>query len=87
MELYDETPPNLPDVSRVGTWGWGLLLAGVVAWDVLADETLSKACQRGLENKYTGPVVAMTLGYVTCHLAGVIPERADVLKTLAKKIK
>lgn len=87
MELYDETPPDLPDVSKIGSLGWAALCAGVLAWDVFAGETLSAAAERGLQNKYTGPFIMATIGYVSCHLAGILPPQADVLKSFASRVR
>jgi len=61
----------------IGHLGWAALAAGVIAWDVLAEETLSSAFRRGLDNNHLRPLVVGAWALTTCHLMGVLPERVD----------
>lgn len=63
--------------GRSGTLGWAAIGAAVLAWDVLAPETLTSAFRRGAENGHTRPLVIGALGVSAAHLMGLIPERAD----------
>lgn len=60
--------------GKSGTIGWGLLAGYVLAWDILAPETLSSAADRALEHpamKY----VAYGIGAVTvAHVFNVFDE-------------
>ena len=85
MELYDETPPDYR--CKAGTVGWGCLIAGVVAFDLWSKETLSQACQRGLENDKLRPLILGAIALTGSHLAGIIPEQYDPLKSLAKRAR
>jgi len=65
--------------STAGTIGWAALAAAVLAWDLLAPETLSDAFGRGCASQ---PRRAITIGawvILTAHLFDVLPERADPL--------
>ena len=64
--------------SKAGMWGWAGLAAGVIAWDLLAPETLSHAFRRGVENPHTRALVLGGLAITAAHLVGnVIPEQLD----------
>jgi hypothetical protein len=63
--------------GRCGSYGWMAIGAFVVGWDVLANETLSHAAKRGLENNYTAPLVAAAIGVTALHLLDVLPEQID----------
>jgi hypothetical protein len=51
--------------------------AGIVAWDLLAPETLSSAFRRGAENERTRPYVLAALGVTALHLLGALPRQVD----------
>jgi len=54
--------------SKAGTYGWLCLGAGIVAWDLLAKETLSHAADRALEHPI-GKYAALVGGIVvTAHV-------------------
>lgn len=64
---------------EAGTAGWLGLAAAVVAWDLLAPETLSSAFRRSR----TGPVRRVVIGaawaVLTAHLFEVFPPEHDPL--------
>lgn len=60
-----------------GTVGWAAIAAGVLAWDILADETLTSAFKRGASNERTRPYVVGALGVTALHLMGAIPRDLD----------
>lgn len=68
--------------SRAGTAGWVALGAGVVAWDVLAPETLSDAFGRGCATRPGKAVTIMGWAVLTAHLFDVLPKRVDPLYRL-----
>lgn len=63
--------------SRIGTLGWLAIAGGVLAFDLIADETLTHAYRRGIENPRTRPAVLAGTGYVVAHLTGILPRRLD----------
>lgn len=71
--------------DKSGTWGWVGLVAGVVAWDVLAPETLSEAVDRALDSR--GRYLAIGAVAVTAaHLLNVLPEPIDPIHQLAEHL-
>jgi hypothetical protein len=72
---------------RSGTFGWILLGAGVLAWDIAAPETLSDAFRRAHQHPASKYIVVAAWGTLTLHLFNKIPKRADPLHmiTVAKK--
>jgi DNA polymerase III psi subunit len=54
--------------EKVGTVGWGLLTAGVIAWDLLAPETLSGAVDRALEHNRMKYVAIGAVAITAAHL-------------------
>lgn len=66
-----------PDCFRKhgGAKGWCLIAGVVLAWDVLAGETLSCAFLRHRSH----PLTVLAWGGLTAHLFGVIPRRYDPL--------
>lgn len=65
-----------------GTLGWLILATFVTAWDVFADETLSTAFWRAMQDpKKRWPVIVAWL-YITVHLFHILPDRFDPLRRL-----
>jgi hypothetical protein len=62
---------------HIGNVGWAVVGATVLAWDVMAPETLSAAFGRGLDNPRTRPLVIGGLAITGAHLMRAIPERYD----------
>lgn len=68
--------------SRAGNWGWAGLVAGVIAWDVLAPETLSNAVDRYME-KPLGRLACLGVVALTgAHLLNIMPEEYDVVNKI-----
>lgn len=66
------------DAARaVGHIGWFAISAFVAVWDYKAEETLSSAFSRGLDNEKTKPWVIGTWAVTTAHLMRWIPEQVD----------
>ena len=62
------------ETSKSGTYGWALLGGFVLAWDLLAPETLSSAADRALEHP-VGKFVAYGVGAVTvAHVFNVFDQ-------------
>lgn len=59
---------------------WLTLAGGVVAWDMLADETLSSACHRAV--KVHPRIVRGGIVALAAHLADVIPKSIDPIHWL-----
>ena len=68
-----------PLTSRAGTWGWVALAAGVLAWDLLAHETLTAAFRRAHGHPASLVAVGVAWGLLTGHLFGVLGD-ADPLR-------
>ena len=60
-----------------GTTGWAALAVGVVAWDLLADETLTGAFRRAHDSPVSRVIVMAAWGILTGHLFSVLPVRVD----------
>lgn len=69
-------------VPENGLYGWGLIAAGVVAYDYLAirdgKETLSHAFHRGMEHPVMKFMCIGALGATALHLANVLPRKYDL---------
>lgn len=78
MELYDNTPPDTPNICKVGSVGWAAVFAGALIFDALAGETLSHAFRRHK------PYSSILLCYTGAHLMGWLPEELDAFKSLTK---
>jgi len=63
--------------EHAGTLGWVGLAAGVVAFDVLAPETLSHAVDRALERPYGRYAAIGAIAVTAAHLLNVIPKGYD----------
>jgi hypothetical protein len=63
--------------TKSGTVGWLAIGAFVVAWDLLAEESLTHAAERGLANPHTRPAVIAGIGITACHLLHIIPKHLD----------
>lgn len=72
--------------STCGTIGWIGLAGCVIAWDVLAPETLSHAVDRALEHPSMKYVSWAVGGIVSGHLFNLIPERFDPIQQTANFI-
>lgn len=63
--------------SHIGTLGWGIVAGFVVAWDVLAPETLSHAVDRALERPIGKYAAIGAVAVTGAHLLNVLPESID----------
>jgi hypothetical protein len=60
-----------------GGAGWVVVGTVVVAWDVVAPETLSAAFQRARSSPVGFAVLAVAWGALTVHLFQILPGCAD----------
>lgn len=65
------------EAGKTGKYAWVALAAGVVAYDLLGNDTLSASFRRGAENPHTRPLVYGALGVTAAHLAGILPTQID----------
>jgi hypothetical protein len=78
--------------SLAGTIGWGVLLTGVVAWDIYSRETLSSAFDRYLEHPVKKWVAIGSVATVGAHLLNInehfnIPDPIDyVASAVARRL-
>jgi len=72
------------NTTHRGSWGWLGLAASVVVFDVFSEESLSHAFTRGMENKYSRPIVLGVLAVTAAHLLDLMPENIDPLDTLTR---
>lgn len=70
-------------VPRNGAIGWAALAAGVLAWDLMAEETLTGAFRRARQHPAGLAAVAVTWGILTAHLFGALPRRMDPFVVIA----
>lgn len=63
--------------TNVGILGWASIACAVVAFDGMAEETLSHAFKRGLDNPKYRPVVLGALAITNLHLLGLLPRPID----------
>ena len=54
-----------------GDIGWGLLVGGIIAWDVLAPETLSSAADRYLEHPVGKYIALGATAIVAAHVVNL----------------
>lgn len=81
MELSNERTHN---ESHVGSLGWLALGAGVVLWDATAEESLTHAFGRGMENAVSRPAVLVALGVTAAHLLDLLPHALDPFYRIAE---
>lgn len=65
---------------RPSTKAWGVLVAGVAAYDVLSPkgETLSEGIDAALESSpFKRSITLAAIGVTALHLSNVLPERYD----------
>lgn len=63
--------------SHIGTKGWMILGAFVVAWDIFAPETLSGAVDRALEHPVGKYAAIGGVAITGAHLLNLLPEPID----------
>ena len=67
-----------------GTTAWIALAAGVVVWDLLAEETMTGAFRRAHDSPMSRVAVTAAWGILTAHLFSVIPPRIDPYTVIAR---
>lgn len=70
--------------SRAGTAGWALLGTGILAWDLVAPETLSDAFGRAGATRSGLVVTIVGWAVLTAHLFDLLPSRLDPLHLLCE---
>lgn len=70
-----------------GATGWVITAGVVTAWDLLADETMSSAFERGVRHKLARPAVVASWAVLTAHLFGALPEKHDPFKIFIKRVR
>ena len=82
-----------PVQSAVKPWlqgggaGWLVIGVLVVAWDVVAPETLTAAFQRARSGPVGGTAVAVAWALLTGHLFDVLPKRADPFRLSIESVR
>ncbi len=66
-----------PAFLKSGHLGWLSIAAGVVAWDVLASDTLTESFRRAQAHPVSAVATGTAWWVLTAHLFGWLPERAD----------
>lgn len=69
--------------EHAGDIGWGILVAGVVAWDVLAPETLSSAADRYLKHPVGKYIALGATAIVAAHVINLF-DNYDIPDPLLK---
>lgn len=65
-----------------GAAGWAVLAAGIVAWDLLAPETLSASFRKAHDHPASAAAVTVAWALLTAHLWNVLPQAADPLHVI-----
>lgn len=65
---------------RSGGAGWAVTAGVILFWDATAPETMSEAFRRSLQTRRGRAASVLLWAYLTAHLFGVIPPRADLLE-------
>lgn len=71
--------------DTVGDLGWGFLVTGVVAWDVLAPETLSSAYDRYMEHPLKRIIAVGAVAITGAHLLNLLPRQIDPIQQLSER--
>lgn len=66
--------------ENAGAYGWAILAAYVIAFDILAPETLSSAADRALNHDYMKWVAWGVGGVVAGHVFNLFPEQYDPIQ-------
>lgn len=72
-------------MEHSGKYAWLGLAAGVAAYDLLSDDSLTASFKRGAENPHSRPFVYGALGVTAMHLCGLIPRAIDPFYMLIDK--
>jgi len=68
-------------------FGWLAIGGFVLAWDVLAPETLSHGVDRALEHSPVGRAAALGgIAITAAHLANLLPERIDPFTRIPRRL-
>lgn len=78
---------GLMPIHKRGSSAWLALVAGVLAWDALAPETMSAAFRSARSTPARRIMVDMAWVTLTAHLYDVLPERADPLVLAVKALR
>lgn len=85
VDAHPEARVRSVEESHSATLGWAAIGAGVLAWDLMAPETLSEAVDRSLKKHRTTTVLAVSA--TALHLLNLIPERVDPIHQIGKRAR
>jgi len=71
----------------MGGVGWLIMLIYIVAWDCMADETLSDAFYRAVQHPFHKWWVIFVWVVITLHLFKLIPKRYDLVHIVTDWVK
>lgn len=72
--------------EHAGSYGWALLGAGVLAWDVFAPQTLSSAYDRYLEHPVKRVLAVGAVAVTASHLLNLLPEQYDPIQIINNRL-
>lgn len=72
-------------MERTGKYAWAALVAGIAAYDLISEDSLTASFRRGAENPRTSPFVYGALGMTAAHLCGILPRHLDPFYLLIDK--
>lgn len=70
--------------SRMGTLGWAGVLTGIVAYEILGEETLSSAYDRYLEHPIKRIAAIGAVAFTGAHLLNILPPKLDLIEGIGK---
>ena len=83
--VLETAADHRPNRSNSANYGWAAIGTGVLAWDVLAPETLSEGVDRALEKRRF--LTSAAIGITAAHLLNLLPESIDPIHQLAKRTR
>ena len=70
-----------------GNVGWLIMLVYIIAWDILAPETLSDAFYKAFQHPFHKWWLIVVWVVITLHLFKLVPKRYDLIHIVTDWVK